>query len=178
MCGAKRKSLGTVTFQDMDYPKRHSKSLYDYSDKSVQHAGYAAVAYGGINLLWGLLAWIQYVLYHRPGTGGALNRDFASQQYLVHTPLATAIAVAFGVIIAVVSGVLAFFIFRQSRFAVVAMLGVVILLQLYTWLVAHSLAGSLLSIIVIAFLVRGARRMFQDYAEQKKQAAKSAPAQY
>src|SRR2546430_1831364 len=141
----------------MDYPKEHSKSLYDYSDKSVQHAGYAAIVYAAINLFSGVLAWIQYFLYHRPGTGGVLNHDFASQQYLQHTPLITALTVAFSVIIAGVSGVLAFFIFRGSRFAAVAMLVLIVLLQLYTWFVAHSLAGSVVSIVVVAFLLRGAR---------------------
>ena len=156
----------------MDYPKEHSKSVYDYSDKSVQHAGYAAMAYAAINLFGGLLALIQYFLYHRPGTGGILNRDFAAQQYLEHTPLITAVAVGFTVIIAAISGVLAFFIFRRRRFAVVTMLVLVIVLQLYTWFVAHSPGGSLVSIVVVAFLLRGARRMFQDYAEQKLEAEK------
>jgi hypothetical protein len=151
----------------MDYPKEHSKSVYDYSDKSVQHAGYAAIVYAAINLFSGVLAWIQYFLYHRPGTGGLLNHDFASQQYLQHTPLMTAVAIVFSVIIVAISGVLAFFIFRRSRFAVVAMLVVVIVLQLFTWFVAHSPAGTLVSIVVVAFLLRGARRMVQDYAEQK-----------
>jgi hypothetical protein len=157
----------------MDYPKEHSKSLYDYSDKSVQHAGYAAIAYAAINLFSGVLAWIQYFLYHRPGTGGLLNRDFASQQYLQHTPLITAVAVAFSIILAAVSGVLAFLIFRRTRFAVVAMLVLVVFLQLYTWVVAHSPAGTLVSIVVVAFLLRGARRMFQDYAEQKMEVEKA-----
>jgi hypothetical protein len=156
----------------MDYPKEHSKSLYDYSDKSVQHAGYAAIAYAAINLFSGVLAWIQYFLYHRPGTGGLLNRDFASQQYLQHTPLITAVAVAFSIVLTAVSGVLAFFIFRRSRFAVVGMLVLVIVMQLYMWLVAHSPAGTLVSIVVVAFLLRGARRMFQDYAEQKMESEK------
>jgi hypothetical protein len=156
----------------MDYPKEHSKSLYDYSDKSVQHAGYAAIAYAAINLFSGVLAWIQYFVYHRPGTGGLLNRDFASQQYLQHTPLITAVAVAFSIVLTAVSGVLAFFIFRRSRFAVVGMLVLVIVMQLYMWLVAHSPAGTLVSIVVVAFLLRGARRMFQDYAEQKMESEK------
>jgi hypothetical protein len=156
----------------MDYPKEHSKSLYDYSDKSVQHAGYAAIAYAAINLFSGVLAWIQYFVYHRPGTGGFLDRDFASQQYLQHTPLITAVAVAFSIVLTAVSGVLAFFIFRRSRFAVVAMLVLVIVLQLYMWFVAHSPAGTLVSIVVVAFLLRGARRMFQDYAEQKMESEK------
>ncbi len=156
----------------MDYPKEHSKSVYDYSDKSVQHAGYAAIAYGVVNLFGGVLAWIQYFLYHRPGTEGLLNRDFASQQYLEHTPLITAAAVGFSVILAAVSGVLAFLIFRRNRFAVVAMLVLVIALQLYTWFVAHSLAGTLVSVVVVAFLLRGARRMFQDHAERQMEAGK------
>jgi hypothetical protein len=154
----------------MDYPKEDSKSLYDYSDKSVQHAGYAAIAYAVVNLFSGLLAWIQYFLYHRPGAGGFTNHDFASQQYLQYTPLITAVAVVFSIIIAAISTVLAFFIFRRSRFAAVAMLVFVIVLQLYTWFVAHSPAGTLVSIIVVGFLLRGARRIFQDYAERKMEA--------
>ncbi len=151
----------------MDYPKEDSKSLYDYSDKSVQHAGYAALAYAAINLFGGALALIQYFIYHRPGTGGIISHEYVSQQYLQHTPLLTAIALGFTIIIAVISGVLAFFIFRHSRFAVVAMLTVVVLLQLFTWFVAHSAAGTLVSIIVTGFLLRGARRVFQDYAERQ-----------
>ena len=158
----------------MDYPKEQSKSVYDYSDRSVQHAGYAAIAYAVINVFSGVLALIQYFLYHRPGTGGILNRDFAAQQYVEHTPLITAVAVGFTVIIAAISAVLAFFIFRRSRFAVVVMPVLVILLQLYTWFAAHSSAGTLVSIIVVAFLLRGARRMFQDYAEQEMEAEKKA----
>jgi len=68
-------------------------------------------------------------------------------------------------VLAAVSGAFAFFIFRRSRFAVVAMAVLVVLLQLYTG--AHSPSGSLVSIVVVAFLLRGARRMFQDHAEQK-----------
>src|SRR5439155_27324076 len=120
----------------MDYPKEHSKSVYDYSDKSVQHAGYAAIVYAVISLFTGLLACIQYFLYHRPGTGGFISHDFVSQQYLQHTPLITAVAVVFSIIIAAISGVLAFSIFRRSRVAIVAMIVFVVALQLYTWFVA------------------------------------------
>ncbi|HKP36518.1 MAG TPA: hypothetical protein VJT71_06640 [Pyrinomonadaceae bacterium] len=154
----------------MDYPKENSKSLFDYSDKSVQQAGYAAVAYAAIALFGAILEWIQYFLYHRPGKGGLFDDGFASQQYLQHTPLITAVAVAFSVMLAIVSGVLAFFIFRRSRFAIVAMVVLVVLLQLCTWFIAHSSAGTLVSVIVVAFLLRGARRMFQDHAEQKLEA--------
>jgi hypothetical protein len=156
----------------VDYPKEHSKSLYDYSDKSVQHAAYAAIAYAVINLFTGLLALIQYFLYHRPGTGGFISHDFVSQQYLQHTPLITAVAVVFSVFTAAISGLLAFFIFRSSRVAIVSMLVFVVVPQLYTWFVAHSAAGTLVSIVVAGFLLRGARRIFQDHAEQKAQAEK------
>lgn len=158
----------------MDYPKEHSKSVYDYSDKSVQHAGYAAIAYAAISFFSGLLAWVQYFLYHRPGkSGSVLPDDFAAQQYLQHTPLTTAVAVASSVTLAAISGVLAFFIFRRSRFAIIAMVVIVMLLQLSTWFIAHSASGTLVSIVVVAFLLRGARRMFQDYAEQKLEAGKA-----
>ena len=151
----------------MEYPKEGSPSLYDYSDKTVQHAGYAAVAYAVISLFSGVLVWIQYFLYHRPGTGGILNRDVAAQQYLQHNPRDTAVAVVFSVVIAAISGVLAFLIFRRSRFAIVAMVIVVVVLQLFTWFNAHSGAGTLLSVIVVALLLRGTRRMFQDHAERQ-----------
>jgi ABC-type multidrug transport system permease subunit len=156
----------------MDYPKEGSTSLYDYSDKSIQHAGYAAIGYAVVNLFTGVLAWIQYFLYHRPGTGGFLGHEFLSQEYLQHTPLSTLVAVAFSVLIAAISGALAFFIFRRSRSVVVGMLVFVVVLQLYTWLVVHSPAGTLLSIIVVGFLLRGARRIFQYHAECQIEAAK------
>jgi hypothetical protein len=156
----------------MDYPKEGSTSLSDYSDKSIPHAGYAAIAYAVISLFSGLLAWIQYFLYHRPGTGGFIGHEFLSEQYLQHTPFITAVAVAFSVIIAAISGVLAFFIFRRSRFAVLAMLGFVVLFQLYTWFIARSPTGTLVSIIVVGFLLRGARRIFQRHAERHIEAEK------
>ena len=156
----------------MDYPQEGSTSLYDYSDKSIQHAGYAAIAYAVVNLFTGLLACLQNFLYHRPGTGGFVSHDFVSQQYLQHTPYVTAIAVVFSAIIAGISGVLGFLIFRRSRFAVVAMLIFVVLLQFYTWFIAHSPAGSILSIIVVGFLLRGARRIFQYHTERQIEAEK------
>jgi hypothetical protein len=111
----------------MDYPEEDSKSLYDYSDKSVKHAGYAAVAYAAISLFSAFLAWIQYFFYHKPGAGGLLNRDFASQQYL---PTHAAD--------------------YRSRYC----------------------NQCFVTIIVVGFLLRGARRIFQDYSEQKMEAEK------
>lgn len=162
-------SLATIPHV-MDYPKKDSKSLYDYSGKSVQHAGYAAITYAAINLFGGVLALLQCFLYHSPGKASVIPDHFAAQQYLQHTPLITALSVAFSIIIASLSGVLAFFIFRRSRVAVVVMLALVILLQLC--LIAHSVGGTLVTIIVVAFLLRGTRRIFQDYAESQLAAAK------
>jgi len=146
---------------------RPTTSLYDYTDKSVPQAGYAAIAYGVVSLATGLFAVLKYYLYHTPSKGSVLPDDFAAQQYLQNTPLVAAVSVVFSIIVAVIAGVLAFFIFRRSRVAIVLMLAFVILLQLYTWFIAHSVAGTLLTIIVVAFLLRGARRMFQDYAEHQ-----------
>ena len=158
----------------MDYPKEGSKSLFDYSDKSVQHAGYAAIVYGAVNLFGAVLALIQFFIYHKPAAAGRIHDEVILEQSLQQTPLVVAVAVGFAVIIAAVAGVLAFFIFRRSRFAVVAMIVFIVVLQLYTWLVAHSIAGTLVSIVVVAFLLRGARRIFQEHAERQLDAANGA----
>ena len=157
----------------MNEPTEHpTTSVYDYTDRSVQHAGYAAIVYGVVALVSGLFAVLQYFLYHTPGQAGFTNREFANQQWLQHTPLVTAISVIFSIVIAAISGVLAFGIFHHNRFAVVAMIVFVIILQLYTWFVARSVAGTLVSIIVVGFLLRGARRIFQDHAEREMGAQK------
>ena len=155
-----------------DPTERTTTSLYDYTDKSVPQAGYAAITYGVVSLATGLFAVLKYFLYHTPGKGSVLPDDFAAQQYLQNTPLVAAVSVVFSVIMAVISGVFAFFIFRRSRVAIVLMLAFVILLQLYTWFVARSAAGTLVTIIVVGFLLRGARRMFQDHAEAQLDATK------
>jgi hypothetical protein len=127
----------------MEYPKEGSRSLYDYSDKSIQHAGYAAVVYAVVSMVSTGLAW-----FNAPGTPW----------------LALIIA---GAIIGLFLGGLAFGIFKKSRVAVVGMLIVIVGLQLYTWFVVRSASGTLLSIVVTGFLLRGARRIFQDHAERQ-----------
>ena len=122
---------------------------------------YAAIAYGLIALGSALLEWLQVVLYHRPGRGAWVHHEWLSQQGLQHTPLIAAIALVCGIVIAAISGVLAFFIFRRSKVAIVLMLLLVIMLQLYTWFIVHSIAGSLVSVVVTAFLLRGAVRVFE-----------------
>ena len=127
----------------MDYPKEGSTSLYDYSDKSIPQAGYAAIVYAVISTLSTGLAW-----FRAPST-----------------PWIALVIVA--VVIGLFFGALAFGIFRKSRVAVVIMLVFVVGLQLYTWFVMRSGSGTILSIIVTGFLVRGARRIFQYHAERE-----------
>ena len=132
----------------MDYPKEGSTSLYDYTDKSIPQAGYAAIVYAVISTLSTGLAW-----FRAPGT-----------------PWIAIVVVA--VIIGLFFGALAFGIYRKSRVAVIIMLVFVIGLQLYTWCVMRSASGTILSIIVTGFLLRGARRIFQDHAERLMEAQK------
>jgi hypothetical protein len=132
----------------MDYPKKGSTSLYDYSDKSIPQAGSAAIVYAVISTLSTGLAW-----FRAPGT-----------------PWIAIVIVA--LIIGLFFGALAFGIFRKSRVAVVIMLVFVVGLQLYTWFVIRSGSGTILSIIVTGFLLRGARRIFQYHAEREMDAPK------
>ena len=133
----------------MDYPKEGSSSLYDYSDKSIPQAGYAAIVYAVISTLTTGLSWF----------------------LAPTTPWLALVVVA--LVIGGFFGALAFGIFRKSRTAVVLMLVLVVGLQLYTWLVLHSISGTLLSIVVTGFLLRGARRIFQDHAERQANIEKS-----
>jgi len=52
------------------------------------------------------------------------------------------------------------------------MLVFVIILQLYVWFVARSVAGTLVTVIGVAFLLRRCQRMFQDCAERELDATK------
>ena len=133
----------------MEYPKEGSVSLYDYTDKSIQHAGYAAVVYAIVSMVSTGLAWFQ----------------------APSTPWVGLAIVA--VIIGLFFGGLAFGIFKKSRVCVVIMLALVVGFQLYTWFVMRSASGSILSILVTGFLLRGARRIFQYQAERKGEVGKA-----
>ena len=138
-----------------------TSSLYDYTDKSVRNAAMAAIAYGVIALAGALLQWLQFFLYHRPSSNDLFDHGWLSQQWLEHTPAQTALAVFGGVMIATASGILAFGIFRRSKTAITFMLLLVAGLQLYSWFILHSISGSVVSIIVAAFLTRGAAPIFE-----------------
>jgi quinol-cytochrome oxidoreductase complex cytochrome b subunit len=134
----------------MDYPEKEgSSSLYNYSDKSIPQAGYAAIVYAVISMLTTGLSW-----FRAPTT-----------------PWLALVIVA--LVIGGFFGGLAFGIFRKSRVAVVVMLVFVVGLQLYTWFVLRSISGTLLSIVVTGFLLRGARRICQDHAERETSTGKT-----
>jgi hypothetical protein len=132
----------------MDYPKAGSNSLYDYGDQSIPQAAYAAIIYAVISMLSTGLAW-----FH-PST----------------LPWIALVIGAF--VIGFLFAALAFGIFCKSRIAVVIMLVLVVGLQLYTWLVMRSASGTILSIIVTGFLLRGARRIFQCHTAAESGAQK------
>jgi hypothetical protein len=116
------------------------------TQKTIPQAGYTAIVYAVISTRSIGLAW-----FHASST-----RSLA--------------IVLRALIIGLLFGALAFGIFRRSRVAIILMLVSVVGLQPYTWFVMHSPSGSLLSIIVTAFLLRGARRIFQDDAERETEA--------
>jgi hypothetical protein len=43
----------------MEYPKEGSASVYDYTDRSIQQAGYAAIVYAVVSMVSTGLAWFQ-----------------------------------------------------------------------------------------------------------------------
>jgi hypothetical protein len=133
----------------MEYPKEGSTSVYDYTDRSIQQAGYAAIVYAVVSMVSTGLAWFQ-----APST-----------PWVAITVVAVVIGLCFGG--------LAWGIFKKSRICVVTMLLLVVGFQLYTWFVMRSASGSLLSVIVTGFLLRGARRIFQDHAERAEAATKA-----
>jgi hypothetical protein len=121
--------------------------VYDYSDPRVRQAGYAAIIYGVISLASALLVLLKARLDAMPASAVAL--------------------IAIGVIIAGNSGALAVGIFRRSQAAAIVMIILVATLQLYTWFVAHSISGSLVTIVVIAFLLRGAKAISEPPDDAK-----------
>lgn len=70
---------------------------------------------------------------------------------------------------------LTFGIYKRNRAAVVLMLAYVVCSQLYVWFVLHSFAGTILSVIVTGFLLRGAVRIFELHREKRESATKAAP---
>ena len=117
-----------------------SLSVYDYSDPSVRHAWSAVLAYAGLRALSTL--------------AGMLREPAIAAWFVVDL-----------VLIALISGALAFGIRKKSRVAVVLAIVFIAGTQLYVWIVLGSFSGTIVSVIVTGFLLRGAVRIFQEQGE-------------
>ena len=127
-------------------PAHAPSSVYDYSDPSIRQAWIAALCYLAASLAGAILT-------------------FGQRQ-------AALPAVIVGLIIqAVIVLPLAFGIYKESRVAVVLMLVYVVATQLYVWIVLRSFSGTIVSVFVTGFLLRGPIRIFEHHAEQREAAA-------
>src|SRR3954463_16201165 len=115
-----------------------SYSVYDYSDPSIRHAWIAALVYLAASL---------------PGAILAIGQSHASIPAVIVALFIQAVIVL----------PLAVGIYKDSRVAVVLMLLYVIGAQLFVWIVQRSFAGTIVSVIVTGFLVRGAVRIFEHH---------------
>ena len=118
-----------------------SLSVYDYSDKSIQHAGIAVLAYAGLRALSAIVGTLQ-----QPAMAVWFVIDLA--------------------VVAIVLSILAFGIFKKSRIAVVLAILYVVGTQLYVWFGLGSASGTIVAVIVTGFLLRGAKRIFEFHRER------------
>ena len=129
----------------MDHSERPgSISVYDYRDKSIQHAWIATLGYAA----WGTFTTFIAILQ-------GLIRDF--------------IVIGTIVIEVMVFLFLAFCISRKSRVAVVLMLAYVVGMQLYVWLGVRTfnIWDTIVAVIVAGFLLRGAKRIFEEHNQSE-----------
>ena len=124
-----------------DKPERKSLSAYDYSDPSIRHAWIAVLAYAGLRALGSV--------------AGMLTQPAGAMWFIIDF-----------VVVALVLGVLAFGIYKKSRVAVVLAIVAIAGTQLYVWIIFGSFSGTIASVIVTGFLLRGAVRIFQERREQ------------
>jgi hypothetical protein len=132
-----------------DAPKPPSLSVYDYSDKSIQHAWIALLAYLGL-------------------------RIFGAVMGMLQQPASTLPLVIDAIFDGVVLGILAFGIYRKSRIAVTLAVLWVVGVQIYIWIGLGSFSGTIVSVIVTGFLIRGAKRIFEHHREQQESRAEEA----
>ena len=132
-----------------DEPKRASLSVYDYSDKSIQHAWIAVLAYLGLRL-------------------------FGTVMGVLQQPAATVPFVVDALINSVILGLLAFGIYRKSRVAIALAIIWIVGAQFYTWIAARSFSGTIVTVIVTGFLLRGAKRIFEHHRELQDSPADAA----
>ena len=135
---------------DENDERPRSLSVYDYSDKSIQHAWIATLAYAGLRALSALI--------------GALQQPAMTLWFIIDFA-----------IVGVVLGLLAFFIYKKSRVAVVLAIIYIVGTQFYIWMAVRSTMGTFVSIIVTGFLLRGAKRIFEFHREQHEAIAAREP---
>ena len=135
---------------DGDDERPRSLSVYDYSDKSIQHAWIAVLAYAGLRALSALI--------------GALQQPAMTLWFVIDFA-----------VVGVVLGLLAFFIYKKSRVAVVLAIIYIVGTQFYIWLAMRSGTGTFVSIIVTGFLLRGAKRIFEFHREKREAVAAREP---
>lgn len=75
-------------------------------------------------------------------------------------------AIDFALVGALLGG-LAFGIHKESRVAVVAAICLVVGMQLVLWATSGWFSGTIVSVIVTGFLLRGAKRIFEHHAERR-----------
>ena len=123
-----------------------SRSVYDYSDKSIRHAWIAVLAYAGLRSVSAII--------------GGLQQPAMAVWFVVDLA-----------IVGIVLGLLAFGISRKSRIAVIVALLYIVGMQFYVWFGIGSASGTVVSIIVTGFLLRGATRIFQFHREPREEVA-------
>ena len=134
---------------DENDDRPRSLSVYDYSDKSIPHAYIAVLAYAGLRALGAIIGALQ-----QPAMAVWFVIDFA--------------------IIAIVLGLLAFGIYRKSRIAAVLAIIYIVGTQFYVWFALGSPSGTIVSVIVAGFLLRGTTRIFQYHREHREELAAAA----
>jgi hypothetical protein len=130
--------------------QRRSLSVYDYSDKSIAHAAIAVLVYAGLHALGAIVGALQ-----QPQVAIWFVVDFVFQFLLL--------------------GVLAFGIYKKSRVAVVLAILYVVGTQLYIWIGLGAFSGTIVAVIVTGFLLRGAKRIFEDHRERAERVTSREP---
>jgi hypothetical protein len=121
-------------------------SLSDSRDRAIRHAWIALLAYAALRALAAMIGAVQ-----QPEIVTWFVGDF--------------------VFTAIVLGLLALGIQRRSRAAAVGAIIYIVAMQLYTWFIIGTAAGTIISVIVIAFLLRGAKRISEIQAENRTSGA-------
>ena len=128
---------------DEDDERPRSLSVDDYSDKSIQHAGIAVLAYAALRSLSAII--------------GAVQQPAMAVWFVIDL-----------FIVGVVLGLLAFGIYKKSRIAVVLAILYIVGTQLYVWFGLGSATGTIVAVIVTGFLLRGAKRIFAFHRERRE----------